>query len=267
MSKVISVCNQKGGCGKSNVSVNLAAALVKEGQKVLVVDSDPQGSCTISLGFPMPDEMDYTLADIMLQVVNGEEPDIDRAILHQEEGIDLVPANIALSGLEVSLVNVMSREMILKEFIDKVRDRFDTVIIDCMPSLGVMTINALVAADSVIIPTSTAYLPGKGLQQLLATIGKVKRQLNKNLKIEGILLTMVDLRTVYARDMMNVVLKTYGTGTGVGVFESFIPYSVRAAESSAEGVSIFRHDPDGKVAAAYMDFGKELVSHEKAETR
>ena len=260
MSKVYSICNQKGGCGKSNVSVNLAAALVKQGQKVLVVDADPQGSGTISLGYPMPDEMDYTLADIMIQVVNGEEPDIERAILHQEEGIDLVPANIALSGLEVSLVSVMSREMILKEFIDKVRDQYNTVIIDCMPSLGIMTINALVAADYVIIPTSTAYLPVKGLQQLLSTIGKVKRQLNKKLKIEGILLTMVDLRTVYARDMMNVVLKTYGNGSGVGVFESYIPFSVRAAESSAEGISIFKHDPDGKVAAAYSDLGRELMA-------
>ena len=260
MSKVISVCNQKGGCGKSNVSVNLAATLVKQGQKVLVVDADPQGSCTISLGYPQPDEMDYKLADIMMEIVNGEKPDADRAMLHQEEGIDLIPANITLSALEVSLVGVMSREMIVKEFIDSVRDRYDTVLIDCMPSLGVMTINALVAADSVIIPTSTAYLPVKGLQQLLATIGKVKKQLNKDLKIEGILLTMVDLRTVYARDMMNVVLRTYGNGSGVGVFESFIPYSVRAAESSAEGISIFKHDPDGKVAAAYSDLGRELMA-------
>lgn len=255
MSKVISVCNQKGGCGKSNVSVNLAAALVKQGQKVLVVDADPQGSCTISLGYPMPDEMDYTLADIMMEIVSGTEPDAEKAMLHQEEGIDLIPANITLSALEVSLVGVMSREMIRKEFIDKVRDRYDTVIIDCMPSLGVMTINALVAADSVVIPTSTAYLPVKGLQQLLATIGRVKKQLNRKLNIEGILLTMVDLRTVYTRDMMKLILKTYGSGTGVGVFESFIPYSVRAAESSAEGISIFKHDPDGKVAGAYMDFG------------
>lgn len=218
MCKVYSVCNQKGGCGKSNVSVNLAAALAKEGKRVLVVDADPQGSGTVSLGFENPDDMDYTLAEIM------------------------------------------------KEFIDSIRDRYETVLIDCMPSLGIMTINALVAADSVIIPTSTAYLPVKGLQQLLSTISKVRKQLNKDLRIEGILLTMVDLRTVYARDMLNAVLKIYGTGSGVGVFESFIPYSVRAAESSAAGVSIFRHDPDVKVAAAYMDFGKELMGHE-AETR
>ncbi len=196
----------------------------------------------------------------MMAIVNGEEPDADRAMLLQEEGIDLIPANITLSALEVSLVGVISREMIMKEFVDSVRDRFDTVLIDCMPSLGVMTINALIAADSVIILTSTAYLPVKGLQQLLATIGKVKKRLNKDLKIEGILLTMVDLRTVYARDTMNVVLRTYGTGSGVRVFESFIPYSVRAAESSAEGISIFKHDPDGKVAAAYSDLGRELMA-------
>ena len=132
MSKVIAVTNQKGGCGKSNVSVNLAAALVKQGQKVLVVDADPQGSCTISLGYPQPDDMDYTLADIMMEIVNGEEPDADRVMLHQEEGIDLIPANITLSALEVSLVGVMSREMIMKEFIDSVRDRYDTVLIDCI---------------------------------------------------------------------------------------------------------------------------------------
>lgn len=185
MCKVISVANQKGGCGKTNVSVNLAAALVKAGRRVLIVDSDPQGSCTVSLGFPNQDSLDYTLSDIMMELVNDEEPDFDRSIQHQEEGIDLIPGNISLAALEISLVNVMSREMLLKGFIDSIRDRYDTILIDCMPSLGILTINALAASDSVVIPTSTAYLPVKGLQQLLATIGRVKKQLNRKLVIEG----------------------------------------------------------------------------------
>lgn len=264
MGKVIAIAAQKGGCGKTNLAVNLAAALTKEGKSVLIVDADPQGNCTVSLGFLQPDNMDYTLANIIEETVSDDER--DPMILHNEEGIDLVPANIELSGVEVSLVNIMSREKVLRRFIDSVKDRYSYVLIDCMPSLGMITINALAAADSVIIPTSTAYLPVKDLQQLLSTIGKVRKQLNRNLKIDGILLTMVDLRTVYARDMMDAVLKAYGNSS-VGVFESFIPFSVRAAECSAAGVSIFEHDPNGKVAAAYMDFGKELISHEKAETR
>lgn len=151
-----------------------------------MVDADPQGNGTVSLGFENPDDMEYTLAEIMMEIVNGDTPDLERALLHQDEGIDLIPANIGLSALEVSLVGVMSRELIMKEFIDSIRDRYEMVLIDCMPSLGIMTINALVAADAVIIPTSTAYLPVKGLQQLLSTISKVRKQLNKSLKIEGI---------------------------------------------------------------------------------
>lgn len=268
MCKVIAIANQKGGCAKTNTTVNLAATLAMEGKKVLVIDADPQGSCTVSLGFPQPDEMEFTLANIMMKIVNGDAPDPKEGLLHHEEGMDLIPANIELSGLEVSLVGVMSREMILKEYTDAVRADYDYVLIDCMPSLGVMTINAFVAADSVIIPTSTAYLPIKGLQQLLATIAKVRRQLNRKLQIEGILLTMVDMRTVYARDMMDAVREAYGDNEAAGVFDTIIPHSVRAAECSAEGYSIFRHDPTGKVSQAYRDLGKELMSHEaEAETR
>ena len=178
-------------------------------------------------------------------------------MLHHEEGITLIPANIELAGLEVTLINVMSREMILKNYVDEIRDWFDYILIDCMPSLGMLTVNALVAADSVIIPCQTSYLPVKGLQQLLATISKVRRALNRDLRVEGILLTMVDMRNVFTRDMIVRMHETYGTDPNVGTFETYIPRSVRAEETSAEGLSIFKTRPDCKVAMAYTGVAKE----------
>lgn len=200
MCKVIAVSNQKGGVGKTVSCVNLGIGLAQEGKKVLLIDGDPQGSLTISLGYEEPDEMEYSLATLMMNIVNDEKLNIEKTILHHKEGVDLIPANIELSAIEVSLVNAMSRELILKSMVEKLRDFYDFIIIDCMPSLGMMTINALACADSVLIPVQAAYLPVKGLQQLIKTIGRVKKQLNPKLKIEGILLTMVDNRTNYARD-------------------------------------------------------------------
>lgn len=178
-------------------------------------------------------------------------------ILHHSEGVDVLPANIELSGLEVALVNVMSREVILKNYIDMIRDRYDWILIDCMPSLGMMTINALVAADEVIIPVQTAYLPVKGLSMLLSTIAKVKKMLNRDLKVRGIVLTMVDFRTNYAKDIAETIRETYGSK--VGIFKSVIPLSVKAAEASSEGISIYKHCPNSKVALAFADLTKEVL--------
>ena len=224
MCRVIAVSNQKGGVGKTVSCVNLGIVLAKEGKKVLLIDADPQGSLTISLGYEEPDEMEYSLATLMMNIVNDEKLNIDKTILHHKEGVDLIPANIELSAIEVSLVNAMSRELILRSMVDRLREFYDYIIIDCMPSLGMMTINALACADSVLIPVQAAYLPVKGLQQLIKTIGRVKKQLNPKLKIEGILLTMVDNRTNYARDISLMVYDTYSAS--IKVFGTEIPMSV-----------------------------------------
>lgn len=256
---VMAVVNQKGGTGKTTTTENLGVGLAMEGKKVLVVDTDPQASLTISLGYPVPDELPITLSDLMAKVMLEKPIDPGEGILHHPEGIDLMPSNIELSGLEVSLVNAMSRETILRQYLDTVKPNYDFILMDCMPSLGMLTVNALAAADNVLIPVQAAYLPAKGLEQLLQTINKVRRQINPKLKIEGILLTMVDSRTNYAKDISNLIRENYGGK--LKVYKTDIPRSVRAEEISAEGTSIFKHDPKGKVADAYRVLTKEVLSN------
>lgn len=258
MCKVITVSNQKGGTAKTTSCVNLGIGLASAGKKVLLIDTDPQGSLSISLGYPEPDAMEKTLATLMMNIVNDEDFCLEDVMLHHEEGVDIIPSNIELSAIEVSLVNVMSRELILKQLVERVKDACDYIVIDCMPSLGMMTINALACADSVLIPVQASYLPVKGLQQLIKTIGRVKRQLNPKLKIEGILLTMVDNRTNYAKDICSMVNEAYSSS--VKVFNTEIPLSVRAAEVSAEGSSIYKYDPKGKAAYAYGQLTKEVLN-------
>lgn len=258
---VIALVNQKGGTGKTQSTENLGIGLASEGKKVLLVDMDPQGSLTISLGHPRANELPVTIADIMAKVLQEQPIEPSEGILHHPEGVDLMPANIALSGMEVSLVNVMSREKVLKDYIDSVKNNYDYVLIDCMPSLGMLTVNALAAADKLVIPVQAQYLSAKGLEQLLQTVNKVRRQINPKLKIDGILLTMVDNRTNYARDISNLIRDTYGSK--LKVYSTEIPHSVRAAEISAEGKSIFAHDPKGKVAEAYKNLTKEVLKNEE----
>ena len=200
------------------------------------------------------------MAQIMDWVLNEESFNLDAGILHHEEGIDLMPANIELSGVETSLVGIMSSETVLKEYMEMLGNRYDYIIIDCSPNLGQLTLNALVAADEIIIPVQAAYLPIKGLEQLLKTISRVKRKMNPKLHIMGILLTMVDYRTNYANEITEVLYQVYGNE--IHIFENVIPMSVRAAETPAEGISIYKHDPKGKVADAYTALTKEVISHE-----
>lgn len=210
MCRVIAIANQKGGVGKTTTTSNLGIGLANKGKRVLLIDADPQGNLTESLGFGEPDTMETTLAAVMGKLINDEELKPEEGILKHEEGIDLMPGNIELSGLEVTLVNVMRRELVLRSYIELVKDRYDYILIDCMPSLGMITINVFACADSVLIPVQTQYLPAKGLEQLLKTMGKVKRQINPKLEIEGILLTMADYRTNFSKGISALLKENYG---------------------------------------------------------
>lgn len=265
MGKIIAIVNQKGGVGKSTTAVNLGAGLTRQGKRVLLIDADSQANLTEMLGWQQPDELSPTLATMLEGIISDRPIEPQNGILHHKEGMDLLPANIELSGLEVSLVNTMSRETVLRTYLNEVKRQYDYILVDCSPSLGMLTLNALTAADRVIIPVQSHYLPVKGLEQLLRTVSKVQRQLNSNLKISGILITMTESRTNFSKEISQLVRNAYGKA--IRVYDTEIPRGIKAAEMSARGTSIFSFDPRSPVATAYEKFTKEVLEHEKCREK
>ena len=259
MCKVIAIANQKGGVGKTTTTGNLGIGLAKQGKRVLLIDADAQGSLTASLGVQEPDRLEITLATIMSNIINDEEESPEYGILKHEEGVDFMPGNIELSGLETSLVNVMSRETVLRTYIEQQKDRYDYILIDCMPSLGMLTINALSAADSVLIPVQPQYYAADGLMELLKVVKGIHQRFNPELQIEGILFTMDNCRYNNAKRNKQAIKTTYGND--IKIFEQTIPRTESLAETASEGVSIFAYDGKSKGADSYRELVQEVLKH------
>ena len=251
MGKIISVANQKGGVGKTTTTVNLSTILAKKGKKVLLIDADPQGNATSGLG--VEKEVEFSTYDILVNDTELQET-IESTVI---KNLYICPANMSLAGAEVELVSMMSREQRLKEKLEKVKESFDYIFIDCPPSLGLITLNSFTASDSVLIPVQCEYFALEGLGQLLNTVNLVKKHLNKNLEIEGALLTMYDARTNLSNQVVKEV-KKYFEGK---VYKTVIPRNVRLSEAPSYGMPISLYDPRSKGAKAYEKFAKELLKN------
>ena len=251
MGKIISVANQKGGVGKTTTTVNLSTILAKKGKKVLLIDTDPQGNATSGLG--VSKDVELSVYDILIGDTEFDETLQETAI----KNLKVCPSNISLAGAEVQLVSMMSREQRLKTKLDKIKDQYDYILIDCPPSLGLVTLNAFTASDSVLIPVQCEYFALEGLGQLLNTVNLVKKHLNKNLEIEGALLTMYDARTNLSNQVVKEVKKYFGDK----VYKTVIPRNVRLSEAPSYGMPITEYDPRSKGAKSYMKFAKEFLKN------
>ena len=257
MCRVIAVANQKGGVSKTTTSINLGVALVRLGKRVALVDADPQGRLTLGLGFPK--KIRVSLKNMMENIIMGMEFDPMEAVLRHKEGIDVIPSNKMLTGTDLSLITVENREKVLKEYLELLEDNYDYIIIDCMPSLGMLTINALSAADSVLIPVQPQYYAADGLTELLSVVKGIKQRFNPGLEIEGILFTMDSSRYNNSKRNKQAVKMAYGKE--MRIFEKSIPRSEAIAETASEGVSIFAYDSRSKGAKSYAELAEEVLNH------
>lgn len=256
MGKIIAVANQKGGVGKTTTSVNLSSILAKKGRKVLLIDTDPQGNATSGLGIEK--NLSYSVYDVIVNEV-----DMDKTIQKTNvKNLSICPSNINLAGAEVELVSMISREQRLKEKLDLIKDQYDYIFIDCPPSLGLITLNTFTAADSVLIPIQCELYALEGLGQLMNTINLVKKRLNKNLEIEGALLTMYDMRT----NLSNQVVKEVSKYFGDNVYKTVIPRNVKLSEAPSYGMSIIEYDARSKGAKSYDKLAKEFLKKNEAST-
>ena len=258
MGKVISVANQKGGVGKTTTTINLSTLIAKKGKKVLMIDADPQGNASSGVGIDR-DDIELSIYDILI-----DEVEFNNVVKKTNiKNLDICPSNINLAGAEVELVSVMSREHRLKEKLDKIKDNYDFIIIDCPPSLGLITLNAFTASDSVLIPVQCEYYALEGLGQLLNTINLVKKHLNKNLEIEGALLTMYDIRT----NLSNQVVKEVKNYFNDKVYKNVIPRNVKLSEAPSYGMPISVYDPRSKGAKSYEKFVKEFLKKNESDSK
>ncbi|GGN57696.1 ParA family protein [Oceanobacillus indicireducens] len=250
MGKIMSIANQKGGVGKTTSSVNLSAGLASLGNKVLLIDTDPQGNATSGVGVNKAD-VSHCIYNVLVEEVPAEDVIVSTDMVN----LDIIPATIQLAGAEIELVQIMSREMRLSKALEQLQDEYDYIIIDCPPSLGLLTLNALTASNSVIIPVQCEYYALEGLSQLLNTIRLVQKHLNKHLMIEGVLLTMLDARTNLGIEVVAEVKKYFQEK----VYKSIIPRNIRLSEAPSHGQPIINYDPKSKGAEVYLELAKEVM--------
>lgn len=263
--KVIAIANQKGGVAKTTTTANLGTGLCNSDKRVLLIDCDPQGDLTASLGWKDSDDMDFTLSGMIHSEINDRKIKYEDYILHHEEGCDLIPANIELADYDLGLVNVFNREKVLNNIIEPLRERYDYILIDCPPSLNMLTINALSASNEVLIPVQAHFLAAKGMSKLLKTINRVKKQINPKLNITGVVVTIAQMNTNLAKKTINDLQAYYGHT--LTIFKSVIPQAINAGTAPIIGVSLFKFDSESKVTTAYESLTKEVLAKHNQRTR